>query len=41
MIYLNPVYHEELVRSTPFRMVKVRSAWLPWFEYRVYTNGEN
>ena len=41
LIYLNPVYHEELVRSTPFRMVKVRSAWLPWFEYRVYTNGEN
>lgn len=36
LIYLNPVYHDFLLQSTPFTHLRTHPSWSSWFEYRVY-----
>lgn len=36
LIYLNPVYHDDLLRHTAFREVFRRKSWISWFTYVCY-----
>lgn len=36
LIYLNPVYHDDLLRHTAFREVFRRKSWISWFTYICY-----
>lgn len=36
LIYLNPVYHDDLIQQTAFREVFRRKSWISWFTYVCY-----